>query len=110
MKRGDVVIAVSPGDYGKPRPAVIVQADSFSLPSCTIAPLTSELHDAPLLRITVHPDARNGLQKTSQVMIDKVLTVPRGKIGHRIGALGQSDLQRINRALLAFFALNDEMP
>jgi mRNA interferase MazF len=71
MKRGDVVTIALPGDYGKPRPALVVQADAFeALPSVTVLRLTSELHDWPLFRITLTPGQRNGLRATSQVMID----------------------------------------
>jgi mRNA interferase MazF len=107
VKRGDVVITVSAGDYGKPRPAVIVQADSYVLASFTIAPLTTEIHDAPLLRILVEPDATNGLQKPSQIMIDKISTVSRAKIGQQIGSLERATMQRVNRALVSFFDLGD---
>ncbi|WP_226019364.1 type II toxin-antitoxin system PemK/MazF family toxin [Novosphingobium sp. FKTRR1] len=107
MKRGDVVIAVAPGEYGKPRPAVIVQADSYALASLTIAPLTSDLQDVPFLRIPVEPDATNGLQKPSQIMIDKILTVGRGKIGQQIGTLDRATMRRVNQALVSFLDLED---
>jgi len=105
MKRGDVVIAAAPGDYGKPRPAIVLQADAFTLASLTIAPLTSELQDTPLLRIGVEPTDANGLQRPSQIMIDKLWTVSRAKIAQRVGSLDQATMQRVNKALAAFLGL-----
>ena len=107
MKRGDVVIAVAPGEYGKPRPAIILQADLFALASVTLAPVTSELYDAPLLRIGVDPSADNGLRKPSQIMIDKVLTVGRSKVAQRIGTLDTETMRRVDKALAVFLGLGD---
>ncbi len=74
------------GDHGKPRPALIVQADAYAQhPSITILPLTSELQDAPLLRVAVEPGVGTGLRLRSQVMVDKATTIPRAKAGRRIG-------------------------
>ena len=81
MKRGDIVTVVLPGAYGKPRPALVIQSDLFDQhPSVTILPVTSELRDTPLFRIAVHSTPKNGLLKTSQVMVGKTHTVPRDKI------------------------------
>src|SRR5437588_885707 len=82
MKRGDVVIVAAAGDYGKPRPAVIVQTDALpqTHASVVICQMTSETVDAPDFRITVDPTSRNGLQVRSQVMADKPVTVRRGRI------------------------------
>jgi mRNA interferase MazF len=103
MKRGDVVTVVLPGSYGKPRPALIVQSDFFDEhPSVTILPVTSELRDTPLFRVTVHPMPGNGLLKTSQVMVDKTHTVPRDKIGTVLGHLDDATLLSVNRALALF--------
>lgn len=101
MKRGDVVTVTVSGDYGKPRPAVVVQADLFNdtHPSITVLPLTSTLIDAPLFRITIDPSRQNGLTRVSQVMIDKVITIPRTKIGKSVGHLDANLMIRINRAL-----------
>ena len=103
MKRGDLVTVVSSGDYGKPRPALIVQADSYAEhPSLTVLPLTSELHDMPLLRVTVEAGDSTGLRLRSQVMVDKATTIPRAKTGRRIGCLDEATLAAVSRALAAF--------
>ncbi len=103
MRRGDLVTVALPGAYGKPRPALIIQSDLFSThPSFTLLPVTSELVAAPLLRITVEPNERNGLQKVSQIMVDKAHTVPRGKVGEPFGRLDETDLLAVNRALALF--------
>ena len=82
MKRGDVVVVALPGDYGKPRPALIIQSDLFNEThaSITVVPVTSTIVDAPLLRLTVEPSRGNGLRSLSQLMIDKVTTVSRTRI------------------------------
>lgn len=100
MKRGDLVTIVLKGDYGKPRPALVIQPDFFSEhPSVTILPVTSELRQAPLFRIEVEPSPANGLKKTSQVMVDKVQTVPSEKIGQVFGHLEDVTMVSVNRAL-----------
>ena len=107
MRRGDVVTVVLRGELGKPRPAVILQSDRFAvLSSVVVAPLTSTLLDAPVLRVDVLPSERNGLTQRSQVMVDKVQTPPRGRIGAVIGRLDDAAMQDIGRAL----ALLLEMP
>ncbi len=106
MKRGDLVTVATSGDYGKPRPALIVQANIYAdHPSITVLPLTSVLHDAALLRITVEPHVENGLRVRSQIMIDKATTIPRGKAGRRIGHLDAATLADAGRALAAFLEL-----
>ena len=103
MRRGDLVTIALSGDYGKPRPALVIQSDLFDQhPSVTILPLSSELRKTPLFRITVEPDPGNGLRKPSQVMIDKTQTVPREKIGSTIGRLDDESLVAIDRALAVF--------
>lgn len=94
------------GEQGKPRPALIVQADHFAdLPSITLLPVTSTLIDAPLLRITVEPDDRNGLTKPSQIMVDKPQTPARGKLGPAFGHLDDVTMLAVNRALALFLGL-----
>jgi mRNA interferase MazF len=106
VKRGDLVTVVTSGDYGKPRPALIVQADAHAEhPSVTVLPLTSELHDAPSLRITVEPGEATGLRLRSQIMIDKATTIPRAKAGNRIGQLDQTTMTEVSRALMAFLGI-----
>jgi mRNA interferase MazF len=104
--RGDLVIVVIPGEYGKPRPALIVQSDAFSgINSITVLPLTSDLHPAPLVRITVEPSPENGLERRSQIMIDKVVTLPRRKVGARIGHLEEDTIRSADIALAGFLSL-----
>ena len=106
LKRGDLITIPVSGDYGKPRPALILQADAFDhLASVTVAPLTSEIHDAPLLRVTIQPGKETGLHRPSQVMVDKITTVPRSKVGQRIGFLDGSTVRAINQAIKGFLGL-----
>ncbi len=101
MKRGDVVVVVVPGDYGKPRPAVVVQTDlvNDTHASIVVCPITSHMQDAELFRLTIQPSPGNGLQKISQVMVDKLVAVRRDKIGQVIGTLDDELLIRLNRSL-----------
>lgn len=107
MKRGDVVTVVAKGhSRGKPRPALIVQADPFGeLQSVTVCLLSSELVEAPLLRLTVEPGADNGLDRRCQIQIDKLPTVPRARIGRRIGALDRETMVRVDRSLALFLGI-----
>ncbi len=103
MRRGDLVTIALQGHYGKPRPALVIQSDLFDEhPSVTILPVTSELRETPLFRIIVQPNAGNGLQKPSQIMVDKVQTIPREKIGNTVGRLDDESLLAVNRALAVF--------
>jgi mRNA interferase MazF len=100
MKRGELVSIVLSSDYGKPRPALVVQSDFFSEhPSVTVLPVTSELRSAPLFRIEIPPTADNNLKKLSQVMVDKIQTVPCEKVGPVFGRLDDTSLLAVNRAL-----------
>ncbi len=106
MKRGDLVTAALRGDQGKPRPALVIQADQFDdLASVTILPLTSTLIEAPLLRVKVAPSQLNGLAKPSQIMIDKPQTPARQQLGPVIGSLDEAAMRAINRALAVFLGL-----
>ena len=106
LRRGDVVVVALQGDYGKPRPALVVQSDLFSAhSSVAILPITSELLAAPLFRIGVEPSAGNGLRKPSQIMIDKTYTVAREKIGGRIGRLDDATLLQVNRSMMLWLGL-----
>jgi mRNA interferase MazF len=109
MKRGDVVIVAAAGDYGKPRPAVIVQTDALpqAHPSVVICQMTSDIVDAADFRITIDPTNRNGLQVRSQVMADKPVTVRRGRIRQLIGRLDRGDIRRLNVALAFVMGLAD---
>ena len=107
MKRGEVWTATGGLDYaGKPRPVVIVQDDRFdATSSITICAFTSDPTDTPLFRIAVEPSDTNGLKTTSRLMVDKITTMQKPKLGTRIGRLADDDLLRLNRALLIFFGL-----
>jgi mRNA interferase MazF len=107
LKRGDVVTVAMQGDYGKPRPAIVVQSDLFNAThaSVTVAPVTTTIVDAPLFRILVEPSSDNGLQSISQVMIDKLVTVRRDKVGKRIGVIDDETLQRITRSLALWLSI-----
>ena len=106
MRRGNLVTVALQGDYGKPRPALVIQADQFAdLGSVVILPITSTLVDAPLLRPTVEPSPDNGLRKTSQIMLDKPMTVKADKIGPSFGRLDDTTMVSVNRALALFLGL-----
>lgn len=106
MRRGDLVTIALQGTYGKPRPALVIQSDLFAEhPSVTILPVTGELRDTPLFRILVEPNATNGLRKTSQIMADKVQTVPREKIGEVFGRMAEEDMLAVSRALAVFLSV-----
>jgi mRNA interferase MazF len=105
VKRGDIVIAAPPGAYGKPRPVLVVQDDAFVLPSVTVLPFTSDLQDAPLFRLRFEPDAGNGLQKASDLMVDKAVTLPRAKIGQVIGHADARAMRAVGVAFARFLGL-----
>jgi mRNA interferase MazF len=102
MRRGDIVTVVAQGDYGKPRPAVIVQVDALSdagLDSVIVCLMSSTIISAPLFRIHIEPLKSNGLEKASQIMVDKMVTVPSRKITQIIGSLSNEQLIQLNRTL-----------
>jgi len=105
--RGDVVLVVPKGDYGKARPAVIVQSDFFNdtHASIVICPFTTTLHDAPLFRILVQPTPDNGLKLPSQIMVDKVTALRRDRIREPLGRLAPDTLIQVDRALALFLGL-----
>ncbi len=107
MRRGDIwTIAGGQGYAGKPRPVVIVQDDSFNATdSVTICAFTSDETEAPLFRLRVDPSPRNGLRITCRMMVDKVTTVPKSKVGVRVGRLSDEDILRLNRSLAVFLGL-----
>lgn len=109
MKRGDIVTVAAAGDYGKPRPAVIVQTDALppSHQSLIVCQMTSELAVIPELRITIEPNAANGLRVRSQVIADKPITIRRERVGRIIGHLEPNDLRRLNFALAFALGLAD---
>jgi mRNA interferase MazF len=106
MKRGDLVTIAVSGDYGKPRPALVIQANAFAaLPSITVLRLSSELIPAHSARITVEPTADNGLRFPSQIMLDKAVSVPREKVGKAFGRLDTATMQAVSKGLVAFLDL-----
>jgi len=106
IRRGDLVTAALPGEYGKPRPVLVVQDDAFDeLLSATVLLLTTDLRNFPLFRITVEPSRANGLRQRSQIMVDKAATVARGRIRQAIGRLERATMDAVDVALARFFGL-----
>ena len=108
MKRGDIVTVAAPGDYGKPRPAVVVQSDWLAhTDSVLLALMTSDLADAPIYRLSVAATRETGLKTPSQVMVEKILAVPREKCGSRIGRLDEATLLALNHRLSVVIGIAD---
>ncbi len=107
MKRGEIwTMAGGPGYASKPRPVVIIQDDCFpETLSIAVCPLTSQPIEAPILRILVRPSPENGLRASSRLMVDKVTTVSKSRLGQYIGRLVEDDMLRLNRSLLVFLGL-----
>ena len=106
MKRGEFVTLALQGDFGKPRPALVVQADRFDdTAAVTILPVTTTLTDAPLLRLAVEPSEANGLRVRSQIMIDKISTAQRDKIGLAFGYLDDEAMVSVTRSLAVFLGI-----
>lgn len=106
MNRGDLVTIALPGDFGKPRPALIIQSDQFDQTgTVTVLLVSGTLVDAPLIRTTIDPTPANGLRKRSQVMVDKAMSVKRDKIEATIGHLDAEAMVAVTRALAVFFAI-----
>ena len=112
MKRGEVWTVSGARSYaGKPRPAVIVQDDSFdATSSVTICAFTTDPTEAPLFRLAVEPSARNGLRALCRLMVDKITTVPRARLGARIGRLDDEDILRLNQAMAVFLGMAVSRP
>lgn len=112
MKRGEIWTVSGGRDYvGKPRPVVILQDDRFdATDSITVCAFTTDTTDAPLLRIVVMPSDRNGLRAVSRLMVDKVTTVPKSKLGKRLGSLDELDSVRLDHAILVFLGLMRATP
>ncbi|MEL6064950.1 MULTISPECIES: type II toxin-antitoxin system PemK/MazF family toxin [unclassified Methylobacterium] len=106
MRRGDLVTVAMAGDSGKPRPALVIQADTFAqTSSVTVLLLSSTQMDAPLIRLSVQPTPQNGLNKPSQIQIDKVMTVRRVRVGPPIGRLDDATLLAVTRSLALFLGV-----
>ena len=105
-RRGEFVTIALSGDFGKPRPALILQADQFTrTATVTVLLVSSTLVEAPLLRVTVHPNAQNGLRRPSQVMVDKAMTVKGEKLGQVFGRIDSEALLEIERCLAVFLGI-----
>lgn len=103
MRRGDLVTVALQGDFGKPRPALVIQSDRFdTTATLTVLLLTTTLVEAPLIRVSVEPSARNGLDRPSQIMVDKAMTVRRSRLGTPFGRLDDETLLAVNRSLALF--------
>jgi mRNA interferase MazF len=107
MKRGEIwTVSAGAGYAGKPRPAVLIQDDSFdATASMTICAFTSDETEAPLFRLLIEPSDANGLRAPSRLMVDKVTTVSKSKLGEKIGRLDDADVLRLNQAVLVFLGL-----
>lgn len=103
MKRGDLATVAMSGDFGKPRPVLVIQSDLFETTgTVTVLLLSGTLVDAPLIRLSVDPSDENGLRKTSQVMVDKVMTVKRDRLGPLFGRMDDETMLAVNRSLALF--------
>ena len=107
MRRGEIWTVSGGKDYaGKPRPVVIVQDDRFdAINSVTVCAFTTDPTDAPIIRLPIEPSRSNGLRAPSRLMVDKITTVPKSKVGTRIGRLRDADLLRLNQAMIVFLGL-----
>lgn len=106
MRRAEIwTVAGGPHYTGKPRPAVIVQDDRFDTDSVTICPFTTDPTDAPLIRLEIEPTTDTGLRDSCRLMVDKLTTVARTKLGQRIGVLSDEDMVRLNRAVVVFLGI-----
>ncbi|MGO9773341.1 MAG: type II toxin-antitoxin system PemK/MazF family toxin [Roseiarcus sp.] len=107
MRRGEIWTVAGGKDYaGKPRPVVIIQDDSFdATDSITVCAFTTDPTDVPLIRLAIEPKERNGLRSPCRLMIDKLTTVPKSKVGARVGRLDDEDILRLNRAIVVFLGL-----
>jgi mRNA interferase MazF len=106
MNRGDFVTIAMQGDFGKPRPALVIQSDAFNEhATVTVLLMSGTLVDAPLLRVTVQPGEATGLQKPSQVMIDKAMTVKRDKLGEAFGSASDAAMLEVGRCLAVFLGI-----
>jgi mRNA interferase MazF len=107
MNRGEIWTAAAGSSYvGKPRPIVVIQDDRFdATDSITICAFTTDRTEAPLFRLEIQPDSHNGLHDASNLMVDKITTVRRSKIGERVGRLSNEDMVRLDRAIVVFLGL-----
>jgi len=107
LRRGEIWTAAAGSGYvGKPRPVAILQDDRFdAMDSVTVCAFTTDATEAPLFRIRIEPDEVNGLREACSLMVDKITSVPRSKLGDRIGRLSDEQLVSVGRAVLVFLGL-----
>lgn len=106
MRRGEIWTAAGAGSVGTPRPVAIIQDDRFgATTSVTVCAFTTDPTDAPLFRLRIEPSATNGLREPCSLMVDKITTMPRAKLGELVGRLGDEEMVRLSRAMLVFFGL-----
>lgn len=106
MRRGDLVTIALSGDFGKPRPALVIQSDHFEhTGTVAVLLISGTLVDAPLIRITIAPTSENSLRKASQVMVDKIMAVKRDKVGPAFGHLDDDVILSVTRSLALFLGL-----
>ena len=107
MRRGDLVTVALQGEFGKPRPALVVQSDLFNSEHATLSvlPITGEIIGTPIFRITLEPSNANGLRKVSQIMVDKIVSIKRDKVGEPFGRLDDEMMLRVNRALAVWLGM-----
>jgi mRNA interferase MazF len=104
--RGDFVTIAMQGDFGKPRPALVIQSEKFDEhATVTVLLVSSTLIDAPLFRVTVQPSTENGLQKPSQVMVDKAMTLKRDRLGVPFGSIDSDKLLQVERCMAVFLGI-----
>lgn len=110
MRRGDIVIVSAPGDYGKPRPAVVIQSDrATETESVLICLMTSDVRAVGHFRIPIRPKAGNGLREETEIMVDKIMSLRRAKCGRPIGSLDTDEIIALNEALSVMIGLADEV-
>lgn len=106
MRRGELWTVAGGTDYAaKPRPAVVIQDDRFDTDSVTVCPFTTDPTEAPLFRLSIAPSPTNGLCEASRLMVDKLTTVRRSRLGDRLGVLDDADIVRLNRAMVVFLGI-----
>ena len=106
MRRGEIwTVAGGSDDAGKPRPAAILQDDRFDTDSVTVCPFTTDPTEAPLFRVEIEPGRENGLSQGCRLMVDKITTVRRSRLGDRVGELSDADIVRLNRAVVVFLGI-----
>ena len=112
-RRGDIVLVALPGDFGKPRPAVVVQSDILTeeqVASTIVCPLTSTLAEAPSYRLRIQPGPNSGLARVSEIMADKVTAVPRSRLRATIGRLDADQTRELDRAIVVVLGIGQRLP